>query len=42
VQDMNRMLEGKEKKNTENKERKTYYQRSGYASEELERLRAKE
>ncbi|KAH0808415.1 hypothetical protein GEV33_014377 [Tenebrio molitor] len=30
------------KKNTEKKEREKYYERNGYASEELERLRAKE
>jgi hypothetical protein len=30
-----------EKKNTEKKERGKYYQRNGYASEEVERLRAK-
>jgi hypothetical protein len=35
------MLEGKEKKHGEERGRKTHYQRSGYASEELERLRAK-
>jgi hypothetical protein len=29
------------KKNTEKKERKKYYHRNGYASEEVERLRAK-
>jgi hypothetical protein len=34
------MLERKEK-NTKKKEREKYYQRNGYASEELERLRAK-
>jgi hypothetical protein len=28
-------------KNTEKKEREKYYQRNGYASEEVERLRAK-
>jgi hypothetical protein len=39
-QDTNRMLERKEK-NTEKKEREKYYQRNGYASEEVERLRAK-
>jgi hypothetical protein len=31
----------KKKKNTEKKEREKYYQRSGYASEAVERLRAK-
>jgi hypothetical protein len=30
------------KKNTEKQEREKYYQRNGYASEEVERLRAKE
>jgi RNase P/RNase MRP subunit p30 len=39
-QDTNRMLERKGK-NTEKKEREKYYQRNGYASEEVERLRAK-
>ncbi|KAH0821370.1 hypothetical protein GEV33_001421 [Tenebrio molitor] len=34
------MLERKGK-NTEKKEREKYYQRNGYASEEVERLRAK-
>jgi hypothetical protein len=34
------MLERKEK-NTEKKEKEKYYQRNGYASEEVERLRAK-
>jgi hypothetical protein len=29
------------KKNTEKMDRKKYYQRNGYASEEVERLRAK-
>jgi DNA-binding PadR family transcriptional regulator len=29
------------KKNTEKKERRKYYQRSGYGSEEVERLRTK-
>jgi hypothetical protein len=29
------------KKNTEMKERKKYYQRNGYATEEVERLEAK-
>jgi hypothetical protein len=38
VQDTNRILERKEKK-TEKKEREKYYQRNGYASEEVERLR---
>jgi hypothetical protein len=36
----NGMLEKKEK-NTEKKEKEKYYQRNGYASEEVERLRAK-
>jgi hypothetical protein len=40
VQDTNRMLERKEK-NMEKKEREKYYQRDGYASEDVERLRAK-
>jgi hypothetical protein len=31
----------REKRNTEKKEREKYYQRSGYASEAVERLRAK-
>jgi hypothetical protein len=31
----------REKKNTEKKGREKYYQRNGYASEEVERLRAK-
>jgi hypothetical protein len=30
-----------EKKKTEKKEREKYYQRNGYASEEVERLKAK-
>jgi hypothetical protein len=34
VQDANGMLD---KKKTEKKERKKYYQRNGYASEEVER-----
>jgi hypothetical protein len=29
----------KEKKNTEKKEREKYYQRNGYTSEEVERLK---
>jgi hypothetical protein len=40
VQNTNRMLERKEK-NTIKKETEKYYQRNGYASEEVERLRAK-
>jgi hypothetical protein len=40
MQDTNAMLERKEK-NTEKKEREKYYQRNGYANEEVERLRAK-
>jgi hypothetical protein len=39
VQDTNRMLE--RKKNTEKKETENYYQKKGYASGEVERLRAK-
>jgi hypothetical protein len=31
----------KRKKNTEKKEREKYYERNGYASEKVERLRAK-
>jgi hypothetical protein len=42
VQDTNGILERKEKKNTAKKEREKYYQRNGYESEEVERLRAKE
>jgi hypothetical protein len=37
VSDINGVLERKEKKNTEKKEREKYSQRTGYASEELER-----
>jgi hypothetical protein len=40
VKDINGMLKRQEK-NTEKKEREKYYQRIGYASEEVERLRAK-
>jgi hypothetical protein len=40
VQDTKRMLERKGK-NTEKKEREKYYQRNGYASEEVERSRVK-
>ncbi|KAH0820032.1 hypothetical protein GEV33_002761 [Tenebrio molitor] len=41
VQDTNQMLERKEKKNTEKKKRNKCYQRNEYASEEMERLKAK-
>jgi hypothetical protein len=37
VQDTNGLLQRKEKKNTEKKEREKNYQRNGYASEEVER-----
>jgi hypothetical protein len=40
VQDTNGMLERKEK-NMEKKESEKYYQRNGYASKEVERLRVK-
>jgi hypothetical protein len=40
VQGTNGMLERKEK-NTEKKESEKYYQRNGYASKEVERLRVK-
>jgi hypothetical protein len=42
VQDTNGMLERKEKNTEKNERRKYYYQRSGYGSEEVERLRTKE
>jgi hypothetical protein len=41
MQDTNGILERKEKKNTAKEEREKYYQRKGYASEEVERLKAK-
>jgi hypothetical protein len=40
VKDTNGMLK-RQKKNTEKKGREKYYQRNGYTSEEVERLRAK-
>jgi hypothetical protein len=45
VQDINGTLEKKEKnteKNEREREREKYYQRNGYASEEVEKLRSKE
>jgi hypothetical protein len=39
--DTNGMLERKEKEHGEEREREKYYQRNGYASEEVEKLRAK-
>jgi hypothetical protein len=43
VQDINGTLEKKEKNTEKNdREREKYYQRNGYASEEVEKLRSKE
>jgi hypothetical protein len=41
VQDTDGILERKEKEQGEEEESEKYYQRNGYVSEEVERLRAK-